>query len=85
MPKTHLLKIYLPTWIIVSRRLAQETVPADHLTGISSADSPVSDHRNAMLRVRRRIIKHGYLIILEEVLYLPPLVYMVGIVLMIEC
>ncbi|KNZ45667.1 hypothetical protein VP01_792g6 [Puccinia sorghi] len=76
MPKTHLLKIYLPTWIIVSRRLAQETVPADHLTGISSADSPVSDHRNAMLRVRRRIIKHGYLIILEEVLYLPPLVYM---------
>lgn len=68
--------IYLPTWIIVSRRLAQEAVPADQLTGISSTNSPISDHCNALLRVRRRVIKHGFLIILEEVLYLPPLVYM---------
>ena len=84
MPKTHLLKIYLPTWIIVSRRLAQEAVPADKLTGISSTNSPISDHCNALLRVRRRVIKHGFLIILEEVLYLPPLVYMVSTLLMIE-
>lgn len=67
--------VYLPTMIIICQRLHQKSVAAKYLAQNSTEAS--STHPNkSFSQVRTRIIKHAFLIFLEEILYIPPLVYM---------
>lgn len=67
--------VYLPTMIIICQRLHQKSVAAKYLAQNSTEVS--STHPNkSFSQVRTRIIKHAFLIFLEEILYIPPLVYM---------
>ena len=77
-----LLKVYLPTMIVISQRLHLKTVVADYLGRRSTEISPTHPSKSSS-QVRNRLIKHAFLILLEEILYIPPLVYMVRLFLMI--
>jgi hypothetical protein len=77
-----LLKVYLPTMIVISQRLHLRTVVADCLARRSTEISPTHPSKSAS-QVRNRLMKHAFLIFIEEILYIPPLVYMVSIFLMI--
>ncbi|WAR59500.1 hypothetical protein PtB15_11B140 [Puccinia triticina] len=64
---------YLPTWVIVLRGLRKQTVP-EQLQG--GASLQISSHVSNTDKVRKRLMKHAFLIYFQEILYCPPLVYM---------
>ncbi|OAV89118.1 hypothetical protein PTTG_28792 [Puccinia triticina 1-1 BBBD Race 1] len=66
---------YLPTSIIVLRRLRQKTCDQNTLAS-NSVELSSPNHQKAMVQVRKRLINHAFLICLDEFLYLPPLVYL---------
>ncbi|PLW17074.1 hypothetical protein PCANC_11848 [Puccinia coronata f. sp. avenae] len=70
--------LYIPTSIILLRSLRQQSLSTGTLVtkGSTSSGTTVSDRSNPLLQVRRRLINQAYLIHLEELLHLPPIIYL---------
>lgn len=70
--------LYIPTSIILLRSLRQQSLSTGTLVtkGSTSGGTTVSDRSNPLLQVRRRLINQAYLIHLEELLHLPPIIYL---------
>ncbi|KNF03857.1 hypothetical protein PSTG_02947 [Puccinia striiformis f. sp. tritici PST-78] len=66
--------IYLPLFIIVLRSLRRQ-IPPMELPEKGLAGDPTTKKRNAIDRVRKRLIKHAFLVYLQEILYYPPVLY----------
>lgn len=70
-----ILAAYLPTMIVICQKLQLRPVAADYLAKNSTDVSSIHPNKS-LSQVRKRLIKHAFLIFLEEILYIPPLVYM---------
>lgn len=69
--------LYIPTSIILLRSLRQQALTGTLvMKGSTSGGATVSDRSNPLLQVRRRLINQAYLIHLEELLHLPPIIYL---------
>ncbi|KAI9630774.1 hypothetical protein KEM48_013673 [Puccinia striiformis f. sp. tritici PST-130] len=69
--------VYLPIFITVLRSLRRQISPK-YVSEKGFAGNPTAKERNAIDKVRKRLIKHACLIYLQEILYCPPIVYMVS-------
>ncbi|PLW16710.1 hypothetical protein PCANC_10522 [Puccinia coronata f. sp. avenae] len=67
--------VYLPTLVLIYQRLKKKNVPKDHLAMVATEVSS-AQHAQESSKVRNRLIQHGILILIEEILYIPPIVYM---------
>lgn len=69
--------LYIPTSIILLRSLRQQCLTGTSvMKGTTSGGTAVSDRSNPLLQVRKRLINQAYLIHLEELLHLPPVIYL---------
>ncbi|KAI7954842.1 hypothetical protein MJO28_005242 [Puccinia striiformis f. sp. tritici] len=69
--------VYLPIFITVLRSLRRQISPK-YVSEKGFAGNPTAKERNAIDKVRKRLIKHACLIYLQEILYCPPIVYMLS-------
>ncbi|KAH9461524.1 hypothetical protein MJO28_009247 [Puccinia striiformis f. sp. tritici] len=67
--------IYLPLFIIVLRILRRQISPKESRENGFAGDHTPKE-MNAIDRVRKRLIKHACLVYLQEILYCPPVVYL---------
>ncbi|KAH9461499.1 hypothetical protein Pst134EA_017803 [Puccinia striiformis f. sp. tritici] len=67
--------IYFPLFIIVLRSLRRQISPME-LPEKRFVGDHTTKKRNAIDKVRKRIIKHACLVYLQEILYCPPVLYL---------
>jgi hypothetical protein len=61
------LKVYLPTLVLIYQRLKKKNVPKDHLAMVATEVSS-AQHAQESSKVRNRLIQHGILILIGEIL-----------------
>ncbi|PLW38323.1 hypothetical protein PCASD_08993 [Puccinia coronata f. sp. avenae] len=70
--------LYLPTSIILLRNLKDRhrSLASGLLTRAGGRESAITERGNLLLQVRKRLSTQIFLIHLEEILYLPPIIYL---------